>query len=89
MMEAKVFHYPEVLRELKSSYVEGRLHTDEPELNEIKLARNDGNQTLPIYEIIDPATGETLSQFLGGDPDLLGGSNFAKFLREAAEKAKK
>ncbi len=28
-------------------------------------------------------------KFLGGDPDLLGGSNFAKFLREAAEKAKK
>ena len=88
-MEAKVFYYPEVLRELKSSYVEGRLHIDEPELDKIKLARNDGNQTLPIYEIIDPVTGETLSRFLGGDPDLLGGSNFAKFLREAAQKAKK
>lgn len=88
-MEGVVFHYPAVRRELVSSYVEGRLHTDEPELAKIKLERNDGNQTLPTYEIVDPANGETLSRFLGADPDALGGSNFAKFLRDGVEKARK
>jgi hypothetical protein len=89
-MENSIFRRPEVLRELEN-FVEVRLHTDRfgkdretsVKLQEIKLERLQ-DLTMPIYEIVDPATGEALSVFKGAD--LPTGENFRRFLAEGLER---
>ena len=86
-MEEGVFFQPEVLRELKN-YVEVRLHTDLPQewskkLFALKKERLAGNTASPIYEIVDPNTGEHIDRFDGAD---LGGKRFLDFLRRNKDK---
>lgn len=82
-MERRTFHLPEVVRELQR-FVEVRLHTDvEAEWSEkllaIKEKRLAGDQTMPVYEVIDPSSGRTLGTFRGAD---ISGERFAAFLRK-------
>ena len=86
-MEEGIFFQPEVLRELKN-YVEVRLHTDLPQewsgkLLELKKERLAGNTASPIYEILDPKTGERIDRFDGAD---LGEKRFLDFLRRNKDK---
>ena len=81
-MEEGVFFRPEVIRELKN-YVEVRLHTDLPQewsvkLFDLKKERLAGNTASPIYEIVDPKTGERIERFDGAD---VKGERFLDFLR--------
>ncbi len=83
-MEENVFHRPEVLRELKN-YVEVRLHTDveaewSKKLRKLKAERLQGDESLPTYEIVDPATGKALGTFRGAD---IRGIRFTEFLKRA------
>jgi hypothetical protein len=83
-MEGKVFHRPEVLRELKN-FVEVRLHTDvgtdwSNELLAIKNERHDGNQTTPIYELVDPGTRKTIDRYFGAN--LPSGAKFVEYLKK-------
>ncbi|MBI4583612.1 MAG: hypothetical protein HY717_06290 [Planctomycetes bacterium] len=84
-MEENVFHRPEVVRELKK-YVEVRLHIDveadwSRKLRDLKAERQQGNITLPAYEIVDPVTGKAVDAFFGADPD---GTKFIEFLKRNA-----
>ena len=84
-MEQSVFPRPEVLRELQN-YVEVRLHTDtNPDLRDLQEKRLH-DTSMPIYEIVDPGTGETLDVRKGADPPLTGGRQFREFLARNSRK---
>lgn len=89
-MEESIFHRPEVVRELEK-YVEVRLHTDVDEdwsrkLHELKKERLSGDETSPIYEVVDPTTGKSLAVFRGADPPR--GARFRRFLAKNARRLK-
>lgn len=87
-MEQKVFPGPAVAGVLTESYVEARLHTDDPPPDphtatlQRELARSIAN---PIFVVVDPRTQRELGRWESGDPT--GGTAFAAFLRETLAKA--
>ena len=86
-MEKSIFPDREVLPVLQR-YVEVRLHTDKAKTEE-ERARSESlrrlkqerlnDVSLPIYEIVDPETGETLEVYRGAD--LPTGRAFLAFLK--------
>ncbi len=69
-MENLTFRDPAVAGIMREKFVEARLHTDgeEPQHDQVRALRDEltsGNQTTPIYIIVDPTSGEQLARLDG------------------------
>lgn len=89
-MEDNVFPRPAVAGILEPSYVEARLHTDNPRENpnieRIQELQREltGSVATPIYVALDPRTGEKRAVFEGSTYDE---EKFAEFLRSGLSDA--
>lgn len=71
-MEGVTFHTPKLAKELRSGFIEARLHMDadnNPNVDPAKLkehrllqAQLTGTLAMPQYAVIDPVTGEFLAR---------------------------
>lgn len=84
-MEEGVFRLPDVLRTLKQSFVEARLHADgQQHIDRIREVQAEltGSIATPIYVVQDPETGEVHGKLEGAR---FGEGQFRGFLEQALE----